>query len=529
MCTLDLFTLDRFKSKDWRRSPMTMTKVCLLSGVLLLGACASEAGRKPPTEDVGQTAAALSLIPRGATCADLGLGNQQLTLATPVNGTYSLDGTNSFTFLYDDDGTDSVFKFFNSTIRITGVMASNGSRTLVWEMPEGQTGYGSLHGPPDPTTGFISTPEEVSFCYDYELRVQPSPFALHTQRPSWSITKSGRSDFVTLAEGQEEPVDYEVRVNPGAVSPAGQLVTGPLFVRNGSPHTITVGSLSTMVGDIAATITCPTAPPFTMAPFTLLECSFRAEVPDTTDRNVVGSGSSTHGLKVSTQEVVASFASHTTGTTTIDRCIAVRDDAAPFNDHFLGTACVEEGPKTFNFSTDIGPFACGNFAATSTASYQGLDSGATGNASWTINGEVACNPGCTLGAGYWRRHSDASPKRYNPIWNLIGPEGENTPFFTSGSSHYEAISRPIEGNAYWTLARAYVAMKLNNLNGARFAAANQTHFNNATNLLTSYAPAQVAGNNTLRKTFVKAAADLKDFNSGRTGPGRCTSKPDLED
>jgi len=36
-------------------------------------------------------------------------------------------------------------------------------------------------------------------------------------------------------------------------------------------------------------------------------------------------------------------------------------------------------------------------------------------------------------------------------------------------------------------------------------------------------------NLTVRKQFAKAAATLKDFNSGRTGPGKCTCKPDLSD
>jgi hypothetical protein len=84
------------------------------------------------------------------------------------------------------------------------------------------------------------------------------------------------------------------------------------------------------------------------------------------------------------------------------------------------------------------------------------------------------------------------------------------------------------GNPYWTLARPFVAAKLNNLNGAQLTPATQTAFNNAVALLTTYAPSQVAGNQALKKQFVKAAATLKDFNSGRTGPGRCTCKPDLD-
>ena len=407
---------------------------------------------------------------------------------------------------------------------MTGVLVSIGDRTLMWDMPGGADAWPSLHGPPDAETGDINQPEEVTFCYDYALRIQPSPYAHNAQLQTWTITKTGRSDALVLSENQAELVEHAVTVSPADPTAAGQFIEGPVFVINNSPFTVTVGNVNTMVGTIPATIDCPIQAPFTLAPWGLTTCTFRADVPDTSDRNVVGSGTVSHGLTITTQEVVASFAAHNVTTTTTDDCIAVSDDGVD-----LGTTCAADGEVTFDVSSEVGPFACGDFSVTTTARFVGLDTGATADASWTINGEVACNPGCSLSQHYWKVHSHFGPRRYHPTWNLVGAQGENTAFFLSGRSYIQTMyTRPM-GNAYWTLAKAYIAAKLNRLNGAQFTPATLTAFNNATDLLTANTPARVGGNQALRKSFVKAAAALKDFNSGRTGPGKCTCKPDLDD
>lgn len=479
--------------------------------------------------ELGSYQSELSLVPRaGATCAALGHGNQQVTLRGPVGaGSYALDAQNSLRLTYYDD-TDTIFYFHQSTLRITAVLASIGDRTLVWDIPGGADAWPSLHGPPDPATGDIVPADEVAFCFDYELRVQPSPYAHHAQMPTWTITKSGRAEPVTLAEGQSELVEYAITVRPGTVAGAGQFIQGPVFVWNKSPHTVTVPTVTTMVGEIAAEIECPTAFPLTLAPFSLVECEFHADVPDTADRTVVGGAVATHGLKLSTQEVVASFAAHNVSTTVIDDCVAVYDDAVPYTDHYLGTVCTADGEQTFEFSYELGPFACGDFAVTNTARFVGLDTGDSADASWTVNGEVACTPGCTLSAWYWKLHSNYGPRRYNPTWAQVGAQGENTTFFRSGGSWVHAMYRLSLLNPYWITARAYVAARLNQLNGAQFTPAVQAAFTSATSLFTSYTPTQALLSSSVRRQLVNAAATLYAFNNGRVGPGRCTCRPDLD-
>lgn len=497
---------------------------------LSLAALAACSDTEPTWQAFGHSAQEIAIIPRGATCAELGLGNQSFTLTNPVDGDYAVDSTNSLSFTYYDD-TNTVFYFNNSTIKMTGVLVSIGERTLMWDIGvPGADAWPSLHGPIDQATGDLESPEEVTFCYDYELYVQPSPYAHHARRNTWTIAKSGRSEPLTLALGQEELVEYEVTVRHDDSVADGQFIGGPMFVKNLSPFTVTVTSVDVAVGTVAADVTCPIALPFAMAPYTTVECEFRADVADTTDRNVVGSATVSHGLRVSTQEVVASFASPTTSTTETDRCVDVFDDAVGYEDHLLGTVCAEEGEVSFEFSDEVGPFtACGPFTVTSTASYVGLDTGASADAAWTVAGTVQCNASCTLSQHYWKVHSHYGPRRYNPTWNQIGTNGENTTFFRSGGSYVQAMYRIPLGNPYWTLAKAYIAATLNRANGATLTPATLTAYNTARTLFETYTPIQVPLNLTVRKQFAKTAATLKDFNSGRTGPGKCTCKPDLDD
>ncbi len=495
------------------------------SMIVLAMACNENGSSQAPR--LGSNEQHISVVPAGQTCAQLGLGAQQFTLTAPTDGDYAVDDRNSFSFRYYDD-TNTIFYFTRSTLRFTGVVVTVGDRALMWEMPGGADGWPSLHGPVDPDTGDVYTPDQVAFCYDYELYVQPSPYANHAQQATWLVTKTGRSEPLALAEGQTAELEYTVTVRAGQPAAAGQYIDGPLFVQNKSPHAITVSSVTTLVGGIAAQITCPEAPPFSLAPYTTMTCEFRADVPDTSDRNVVGSATSSHGLKVTTREVVASFSAHNTGTITVDRCVAVTDDLAPYNDQFLGSVCDTDGEQTFTFTAEVGPYTCGAFSVQSSAHATGYDSGTVTSAAWSVPGTVRCDPGCTLSAHYWKNHSHRGPRRYNPVWDELGELGENTAFFQSGGSYIDAMTRRAFGNPYWTLARTFIAAKLNILGGAQAPAAVTTALTNATELLSSYTPTQVHWTFSLRRAAMRSAAVLKDFNQGRIGPGRCTCKPDLD-
>lgn len=363
-------------------------RVVIPSSLFLLAVgCAAETKRP----ELGEWEQKISIIPRGMTCKEAGLGVRHVTLTNPTSGTYAIDANNSFTFRYYDE-SNTVFYFTNSTLRMTGVMVSAGDRTMTWEMPDGADGWPSLQGPPDLVTGEAPQPDEVTFCFDYELYVQPSPYANHAQRATWTITKTGFTGPLDLLEGESTMVDTTVTATPGPIIAAGQYIDGPVFVENNSPYTVTVNKVRTMVGTINATVTCPSAGAFTLAPYAMVECSFIASVPTLADRNVVGSASVSHELKVTTREVMSSFSAHNVGTVLFDRCAVITDEASPYAGNYLGTVCRENGPTNYVFSNPVGPFNCGKFTVSKTATYTGINNSASGTARWALNGRVNCGP-----------------------------------------------------------------------------------------------------------------------------------------
>lgn len=356
--------------------------------LLLAAGCTTDDAQQP---SYGRWEQKIGVIPTGTTCKEAGLGVRSLTLSHPKEGEFAIDGRNSL-YLGFYDESETVFYFTQSTLRMTGVLVTSGGRTMMWEMPDGADGWPSLQGPPDEVTGEAPKPDLVTFCFDYELYVQPSPYANYAQRATWNIAKSASASTMFLGEGQSAWVDFHVTATPGPVINAGQFVDGPVFVENNSPFTVTVSKVRTLVGTINAPVTCPKAQPFTMAPYELMECSFTTTVPTTADRVVMGSGTVSHELKVSTLPATASFSAHNVATRLFDRCAFITDDAAPYNGGFLGTVCKDDGAQSFDFSKEIGPFSCGKFSSTSTATYTGIDNGAVGNSRWQINGTVTCEP-----------------------------------------------------------------------------------------------------------------------------------------
>ena len=137
---------------------------------------------------------------------------------------------------------------------------------------------------------------------------------------------------------------------------------------------------------------------------------------------------------------------------------------------------------------------------------------------------VTCTPppqGCSYTQGYWKTHSKYGPaKKTDPTWALIG---EDTAFFLSGQSWYQAINtNPQGGNAYYILAKQYIAAKLNVLSGAGTTPAVDAALAWATTFFQTYTPS--ANFSKTVKGQAVAAADLLDqYNNGVIGPGHCSN------
>ncbi len=130
--------------------------------------------------------------------------------------------------------------------------------------------------------------------------------------------------------------------------------------------------------------------------------------------------------------------------------------------------------------------------------------------------------GCTLTPGYWKTHSIYGPAPYDSTWALIG---EDSVFFLSELSFYEVLwTQPSGGNAYHILSHAYIAARLNLLNGASIPADVETALNDATALFGLYTPEFIgglSGRDGIRRSFLRMAGILDDYNNGISGPGHC--------
>lgn len=483
-------------------------------GALALTGCAED----PSGPDLGTHGLSVRVVPGGADCASLGIGTHELRIESPVDGWYQLDAGNRLLFRYYND-THTVFFYTQSSLRLDGVLVHSGTDTTVWELNEAN-GWPSL-GALDQVNGGYAPTDAVSFCWDYELFLNPNAYAKYRGQQEWDIAKTGLDVALTLAEGQTYVADYTVTVAPSTVTTVHQYIDGPVFINNPTPYTPTIDAVTVMVGELAATVTCPVTFPYVMPAFRTLTCNWRVDVPDTADRLVYVDVVSDGSVAVDRSLEIASFAKHTTQSVLVDTCVDVFDDHVA--GELLGTTCASDGPRTFSYSAEVGPFAvCGPFEVVNTAWYVGKSTGASEAATWTVGGEVPCATGCSLTPGYWKTHSEYGPAPYDGTWAQL-PQGADTPFFASGGSYYGVLwTSPAGGNAYYILAHAYIAAALNRLNGADFAAA-QDAFDAATALFQAYGPSSAAlGKKGFARSQAIALAETLDrYNNGLIGPGHC--------
>jgi hypothetical protein len=373
-------------------------------------------------------------------------------------------------------------------------------------------------------------------CYD--LTVAKGASTSLTRTWTWDIDKSADQTDLVLAEGQLFNVNYEVEVSATSADTAHH-VEGDIIVTNPNPTldaelTQFVDEVSDSIG---ASVDCPG---LTVPAGGSLTCSYSTDLPDGADRTNTatatlqnhsyapdGTATATGTTDYSGSAPVT-FADATV--TEIDECIDVTDT----NVGTLGTVCASDAPKTFSYTLTFGPdgpytdvvVECGDNTHDNTAAFTTNDTGTTGDDTWTVDVTVACDFGCTLTPGYWKTHSVKGPAPYDDAWANLGPQQENTTFFLSGKTYYQALWTAPQGNAYWILAHAYIAAQLNILNGASVPAAVQTAFDQATALLASRTPPQVASlKGAQRQQWITLAGILDGYNNGLTGPGHCSENP----
>jgi len=343
------------------------------------------------------------------------------------------------------------------------------------------------------------------------LAVKKDVFCEKDRQWTWDIDKSADQTDLTLSVGQTMPVNYIVTASALAAD-TNFKVEGNIGVTNLSGAPIEIASVSDSLGAVSCGVTFP----YTLEPKHDLLCTYTGSLGSPAAQNVA-TATDIAGFEVS---VVADIDWNLAAVTETDECVLVTDSYAGE----LGTVCAGDITTfTFPYTRDLVYDVCGPYTEENIASFTTDDTGATGSDDWTVIVDVPCEGGCTLTPGYWKTHSIYGPAPYDDTWALIG---EDTPFFMSGKSYYQALWTAPAGNAYYILAHAYIAAELNFLNGASSTLDVDAAFDAATALFETYTPAQIAdkANKTVRAQFIALAEILDDYNNGLYGPGHCSEE-----
>ncbi len=445
--------------------------------------------------------------PAGPTAAAVAtLSNTPLLLNDSVN----VDDSNGMTWVFDSSGSQTYPKTFTCD---QGNFTHKNRATIR-------------------QTGQFSEASVTVNCAS--LKVRKDVFTSLQRKHKWTIDKSADQSELTLAVGQQYQVTYTVDVNARPVD-SSWMATGTIRVTNMAPFAVRLLSVSDIVSpDIMASVSNCVAGavqvtlPYTLGPNWTIRCSYAVALPNGDSR--VNTAIATaqnmsydaqgHGTPAGTSDFsgTAEVNFARAAITEIDKCASVSDSFAGD----LGTVCAPNVPARFTYTRWIGPYeACGNYTVENVASFVASTTGVTGSDRWDIPVSVPCSEGCSRTQGYWGTHSNYGPAPYDATWALVTPDGEDSPFFSSGQTWYQVLQTPSAGgNAYYILARQYIAAVLNQLSGADTSAIT-TELALAAQLLADYTPgSSITG--ALRDSFINTAGTLDDYNNGVIGPGHCS-------
>jgi hypothetical protein len=427
-----------------------------------------------------------------------------ISAPTLVNDTINVDDTNGGSWEFSASGSESYEKTFSCD-------ADEGKHKNIATIRE---------------TGLSDDATVTVNCY--ALKVTKDASASFKRTYNWTIDKWADQSALTLATGEQFLVNYSVKVDATYVD-SDWAVNGTIKVKNPAPIAATINGVADVVSpDIAATVDCGVEFPYTLAASGTLECSYSAKLPDASSRTNTATATLQNYDYDYEMNATADGTTDFSGTADVDfgnatinhvdECIDVSDTFAGA----LGTVCYSDLPKTFTYSRWIGPYSvCGDYTVENTASFVTNDTGTTGSDSWTVNINVPCAGGCSLTPGYWKTHSSYGPAPYDDNWALL-PDGADTTFFLSSQSWYGVLwTNPSGGNAYYILAHAYIAAKLNILNGAASTPAVDSALAWADTFFGTYAPSAKLSK-TVRADAISYASLLDQYNNGYIGPGHCS-------
>jgi hypothetical protein len=462
-----------------------------------------------------------TVVPGNPTCADYGL--YELKVDPPASGTYE-DGVLTVKVTVKGSPNGQIFDW-ESNIGVDLVIAKGGKfggNLYTYDPPEEATADTGLHTPINNEQGEYANLSHITFCYDIELEVTKNANTTFTRDYEWQIEKSNSTseEPIKLAPGQSYEVGYEVTASILSFEDSEWAVSGEIEVHNPAPDAAEgVVVTDEISGFGAVTVDC--GGETTIPAGGTLVCTYESGLPDGEPRsNEATATTTTPGIGEGSGTAAITFGEPTK---LVDDCIAVSDDNVEPSE--LGEVCVGESPMTFKYKKTFGPFpnVCETYEYTNTASFVTNDTQEEGEDSSKVVIEVQCTQGggCTLTQGYWKTHSHNGPAPYDDTWVLIPPEGEESPFFDSPWSWYEAFwEAPQKGNAYLILAHQYMAAVLNELNGASAPPEVIEAIEAAEEYLSDYGKYD-GKKGPARKEMLALAQVLAEYNEGDIGPGHC--------
>jgi hypothetical protein len=358
---------------------------------------------------------------------------------------------------------------------------------------------------------------------------------------TWGIEKSVSQSSLTLKAGETATVTYSVKVSSAAPVDSDWSVSGLMEMTN-DPN-MTVNSVVFKVipeepvntPEILASHSCmPMTFPVDLG-IVGLKCTYSAALPDAADRRawMRATGTEDNGT-TGARSVLTPFTFASATVNEVDECVNVTDSMAGA----LGTVCAADSPKTFSYSTTIGPFSeeqCGDHVVDNTASFLTNDSGASGSSSASVNVTVVCEPpsGCTRTIGYWKTHAGLGKGKQAdvvspllPIWlgTAVGAKSINV---TTAALAVQLLSMNGSNNVHDAsnginkLYAQLLGAKLNKASGATTGGVSTT-MSAADSFLANNNSLNWAGLTATQQATVNAwMTKLDSYNNGNEGTLHC--------
>lgn len=450
-----------------------------------------------------------------------------LRILAPITGVYDFGAGLSLTI--ESDSPNS-FSWSSSKPGITDLVVRQGANQRRYSYTNDEQCGTNLQAP----SGLDIA--HIDICYNLEKAIlqglqtaQDSVITSSFERMyNWSVSKTPQTSNQNLAIDQSTTIDYQVAVSETHVD-SKYTVNGSITLTNSNTDVDQDLTISQITG-----ISPQPTLPITLAP---LE---QVTIPYTINPSNQSAGTSYVQITVSryqtsrtvTQQLNWNFDEATV--TLVDECVTVTDS----ENGLLGQLCAPgQTSQTYNLTQVVGPYStCGPRTINSSSTLTVNDTDTTSSSSATINVAVACPPsnGCTRGVCYWK-NNPRSPKNVRRhrsgdklfelggAWDLL-PNQEDTIFFNSSQTWGQVIQTPPSGNAYYILAREYIAATLNELSGANIEVVDN-EMDLATALFNQYTPGQIdrlPKHHPVITQLKNLAVKLENFNEGRIGPGSCS-------